>query len=746
MDMEPGDDIRSRVESLRREIARHDRLYYVEARPEIGDADYDRLYRELETLEREHPELDAPDSPTHRVGGAPAAGFAPVRHDPPMMSLDKVHTRDELLEFDAFLRRQLPGAAWTYCVEPKVDGVAFSVCYENGLLARAATRGDGDTGDDVTANVRTIRSIPLRIPTGAARLELRGEVFLPRRAFADLVARQEADGVEPFANPRNAAAGSLKQLDPRQVAQRPLDAVFYATGALEGEAFASHAALVRAFGDWGLKTLPWRRFCRDIAAVFAAIDELEPQRHDFPFELDGAVVKVNERAVYETLGATARSPRWARAYKFKPERAETVIAAITVQVGRTGVLTPVAELQPVRVGGTEISRATLHNADEIARKGIRVGDHVWIVRAGDVIPAVESVLTEKRTGAEQPFGMPAQCPACKGEVVRHPDEVAHRCVNPACPAQAVTRLEHFAGRGALDIEGVGGVLAEKLVESGLVRDPFDLFRLAPGALAALRVRESIKGRDVLFGAKNAHKVLAAVAAARTRPLDRWIFALGIPNIGATLAGQLALCHPRLADLAGSQILKDVVRLDGLYADAQRVNPRSTARPPRDESERRSRQEQYDTICLSIEQTGEALMRSAGAQRDPDSGRPARFLCPIKVEAARAVLAFFESDYGRALLRRLDEEGIRPAAAAAPAPAGGPLAGQIFVITGTLTAPRAEVEAEIKAAGGRVADAVTRAVTALVVGAEPGGSKLRKALELGTRQLTENDLKTLLKKI
>jgi DNA ligase (NAD+) len=736
--------VRNRVDELRREITRHDRLYYVDARPEIGDADYDRLYRELEALEHAHPELDAPDSPTHRVGGTPATGFAPVRHDPPMMSLDKVHTRAELLDFDSFLRRQLPDASWTYCVEPKVDGVAFSVCYEHGTLVRAATRGNGDTGDDVTANVRTIRSIPLRIATDAARIEVRGEVFLPKQAFESLVARQEAAGEEPFANPRNAAAGSLKLLDPRLVAKRPLDAIFYATGALDGVAFDSHAAMVQAFQDWGLKTLPWRRFCPDMPAVFTAIDELEALRHDFPFELDGAVVKVNDRAAYERLGVTARSPRWARAFKYKAERAETVLAAITVQVGRTGVLTPVAELKPVRVGGTEIARATLHNADEIRRKDIRIGDHVWVARAGDVIPAVESVIAEKRTGSEQPFCMPTTCPACGGAVVQRPDEVAHRCVNPVCPAQAVTRLEHFACRGALDIEGVGGVLAEKLVESGLVRDPLDLFTLTPTPLAALCVRQSVKGRDVLFGDKNAQKVLEAVHVARTRPLDRWIFALGIPNIGATIAEQLASCHTALADLANSAALRDVVRIDACYATAQQVNPRSTANPPRDEADRAARQAQYDATCEEIDRIGAALVCSAGAARAADTGRPARYACPIKVEAAAAALAFFGGDYGRGLLRRLDELGIHPAAAATPATAAtGPLTGRTFVITGTLTSPRAEIEARIKAAGGRVADGVTKATTYLVVGAEPGGTKYRKAQELGTKQLTEAELLALL---
>jgi DNA ligase (NAD+) len=674
-------DIAARAAELRRAIARHDRLYYVEARPEIGDADYDRLYRELEAIERDHPELAAPDSPTRRVGGAPLAGFAPVRHDPPMMSLEKAHTEDDLRQFDRFLRDELGADRLAYVVEPKVDGVAFSLRYEHGLLVRAATRGNGDTGDDITANARTIRSLPLRIATAAATVEVRGEVFMTKAGFLRLTREQEAAGETPFMNPRNAAAGALKQLDPRVAAKRPLDAVLYAAGRLEGAAFARHGELLTQLAAWGFRT-PDFQPCQDVDAVLDAIRALEKRRHDFPFEMDGAVVKVDRRDLYDRLGATARSPRWARAFKYAPERAETVLRDITVQVGRTGVLTPVAELDPVRVGGTEIGRATLHNADEIQRKDIRIGDRVWIVRAGDVIPAVESAIPEKRTGAERAFAMPAACPACGGPVVRPAAEVAVRCTNPACPAQRVARLEHFASRGALDLEGVGGVLAERLVETGLVRDPLDLFALTPDALAAIPMRKSATGRDVLFGAKHAAKVLEAVAASRRLPLERWLFALGIPRIGATVAEQAAACHRTLADLAGSPLLRRVAE--------------------------------------------------SGAETPvPD--------CPVKYEASRALLAFFDSAYGRGLLARLDALGIRPVAAATPATTGGPLAGKTLAITGTLSVPRPEMEARIRAAGGRVADTVNKATTHLVVGADPGGAKYRRAQELGTPQIGEPEL-------
>lgn len=744
MDLFEQSALKERLEALRREISHHDRLYYVEARPVIGDADYDKLYAELEGLERKHPEFITPDSPTQRVGGAPLTSFATVRHDPPMMSLDKIHEAAELRDFDLFLRRQLPDAVWQYCVEPKIDGVALSVTYVNGRLTLAATRGNGESGDDITANVRTIRSVPLQIPCDAPLVEVRGEVFLPRQAFADLVARQEVAGESPFANPRNAAAGSLKLLDPRVVASRPLDAYFYATGALDGIAFESHAAFVETLEKWGLKCVPWRRLCSDIEAVIEAVTELEKMRHDFPSELDGAVIKVNEREIYEQIGSTAKGPRWARAFKFKPERAETVLKAITVQVGRTGVLTPVAELEPVRVGGTEISRATLHNADEIARKDLRIGDHVWIARAGDVIPAIESAIVTKRTGTEKIFVMPENCPVCQSTVVQRDGEVAHRCVNSACPAQLVTRLEHFAARNALDIEGVGGVLAEKLVESGLVTDPTDLFGLTLEQLAGIRMRSSSRGRDVLLGTKNGAKTLAAIQAARAQTLERWIFALGIPGIGITVASELAASHASLEELADSPILHAVVQLDSLYSAAQQSNPRSTVNLPRSESEKHERQTEFNRLCDEIDKVGKMLQQSGLATADRGDGRPTRYICTIKIEAAKAVLSFFADTLGNRMLQTIKAAGIEPRAPARNSgQTGGVLSGKTFVITGKLSAPRAEVEKIIRSAGGRLSESVTKNVTALIIGADPGGTKFNKATALGISHITEAELMTMI---
>ncbi len=732
----------ARIEQLRAEIRRHDRLYYVEARPEIGDADYDALYAELEALERAHPEWLTPDSPTQRVGGAPLAAFRQVRHNPPMMSLDKTRSRDDLLDFDTFLRRQLPDEVWDYVVEPKIDGVAFSLLYEKGLLTRAATRGNGEVGDDITANVKTLRSVPLSLADAPEILEVRGEVYMTRAGFAELNRREEEAGREPFMNPRNAAAGSLKQLDPREVARRPLDAVIYAAGAVKGAAFPTHGGMLKQFADWGFRTPPWQRLCVDIRAVLAAIDELEVQRHAFPFEIDGAVVKVNRRDLYARFGATAKSPRWARAFKYEPERAETRIWKITVQVGRTGVLTPVAELEPVLLAGSEIARATLHNADEIARKDIRVGDRVWIVKAGDVIPAIESVIADKRDGTETAFAMPAACPECGGAVARLGDEVAQRCTNPACPAQRVGRLEHFASRDALDLRAIGGKVAEALVAQGWVKDPLDLFSLTLPQLEDFRIGDAASGTRK-FG-KNAQTALEALEASRSLPLDRWLFATGIPNVGVTVAEQIASAHARFSDLPHSPVLAAVLRLSELYDLAAAENPRSTLNRPKDEAEREERHARFNRLCGEIGVLGDDLVAAGVAAKTPGTALPPQVMCVIKTEAAKAVLGFFASDYGRRYLERLLALGIDPQAQAKPAAAAdAPLAGVTFVLTGTLSLPRNEFADKIKAAGGLVQEAVSKNTRYLVAGAEAGAAKLTKARSLGTAILDESGLLALL---
>ena len=551
-----SDEAKSRIDELVRIIDLNDRLYYVEARPQMADADYDRLYEELVKLEKEYPQLRSPNSPTLRVSGEPLTSFSQVRHSPPMKSLDKCYEKSDLRQFDLFLKKEIgPSIAWHYVVEPKVDGVSMSLYYENRELVRAATRGNGEVGDDVTANVRTIRSIPKILPGDAPdRLEVRGEVYMTRDGFVKLNEALDSEGRPTFMNPRNACAGSLKQLDPKVVAGRPLDMVVYNSGGVGCEDFKTHFEMVEAFRAWGFPVSPWSRRCDSIESAIAAVDELGGKRHDFRFEIDGAVMKIDERDLYASLGATAHSPRWARAYKYAPERAETIVESITVQVGRTGVLTPVAELKSVELSGSIISRATLHNADQIAEQDIRIGDHVWLVKAGDVIPAIDGVIKEKRPSDAVPFEFPQKCPVCGTDVVRLEGEVAIRCVNIACPAQLKRRLEHFCSRNALDIKALGGKVADVLVDKGIVKDVLDLFSLDYDELATRNIGDFNSPRKL---GKNAWNIREAVESARNLPLERWLFAIGIPQVGATVAKDFARLHENLSSMKGSEELKKV---------------------------------------------------------------------------------------------------------------------------------------------------------------------------------------------
>ena len=521
----------ARLAALRREIEEHNRRYYQEAAPTISDQEYDRLYRELQDLETQFPDLSSPDSPTRHVGGAPLEEFTQIRHRAPMLSLDNTYSEEEVASFFVRLEKLLPGQKIEAVIEPKVDGVAISLLYEEGVLQYAATRGDGTAGDDVTQNVRTIRTVPQRL-AGAhipRLLEVRGEIYLPKAQFAALNEERNAAGEPPFANPRNAAAGSLKQLDPAIVARRGLGAIFYGTGALEGAQWQTHRQALDALHSCGLSIHERIWTAETLEQVLAAIHELDAVRHGFPFETDGAVIKVDSFTQRDAVGFTAKSPRWAMAYKYKPEQAETRLNDITVQVGRTGVLTPVAELEPVLVSGSTVARATLHNEEEIARKDIRVGDLVVIEKAGEVIPAVVEVRKERRTGAERVFKMPEVCPACHGPVVRDVGQVALRCVNAACPAQLKRRLEHFASRGAMDIEGLGEAMVEVLVDRGLTRDLADIYRLNAAKLASLP----------RMGEKSVANLLSAIEESKSRPLWRLIFGLGILHVGVTSARALA---------------------------------------------------------------------------------------------------------------------------------------------------------------------------------------------------------------
>jgi DNA ligase (NAD+) len=531
-----------RIADLRGQIAHHDRLYYEQAKPEISDREYDALYRELVDLERAHPELLTPDSPTQKVGGRPQGAFAQVRHLVPMQSLDNTYSAEEIGDFVERLQRLLPGEEIPFTIEPKVDGVAICLLYEKGRLVRAATRGDGTTGDEVTRNIRTIGVIPAKLHGKAPDiLEVRGEVYLPKETFARINAERDEQGLPIFANPRNAAAGTLKQLDPNIVAERKLSAVFYGYGAVEpasalSERMKDFFAQLKA---WGLPVNPRHWLASDASEVMDAITELGAIRRDFPFETDGAVIKADRIEQHARLGSTSKAPRWAIAYKYEPEQARTRLLDITVQVGRSGVLTPVAELEPVFVAGSTVARATLHNEEEIARKDLRIGDWVLVEKAGDVIPAVVKVLTEERGGSEKEFKMPTQCPVCGSAVSRTEGEVAVRCTNPACAAQARRRLEYFAGRTAMDIEGLGEAMVTQLCDAGLVTDVADLYVLTAEQLLPLE----------RMGEKSVSNLLEAISASRNQPLWRLLAALGIPHVGVTVARTLAASFGTLDRLA-----------------------------------------------------------------------------------------------------------------------------------------------------------------------------------------------------
>jgi DNA ligase (NAD+) len=715
------DEARNRISQLRAQIERHNRLYYEQATPEISDREYDALYRELLDLEAAHPELAEPDSPTQAVGGRAQEGFRPAQHLVRMQSLDNTYSEQEVVDFVQRMARLLPGETIPLTIEPKVDGVAISLLYENGKLARAVTRGDGATGDDVTENVRTIRAIPhaLRGADLPKRIEIRGEIYLPKKEFARINAERDEQGLPAFANPRNAAAGSLKQLDARIVASRGLGAVFYGFGLLDGENPATQGEFMDWLAAWGMPVSGWLRRAETVDEALAAIRELGTVRHDFVFETDGAVLKADRLEQQRALGSTSKAPRWAMAYKYEPERAETKLRDITVQVGRTGVLTPVAELEPVFVSGSTVSRATLHNEEEVARKDIRIGDTVVIEKAGEVIPAVVEVKTDRRDGSERVFQMPAHCPACGSEVVREPGFVAVRCVNLHCPAQLTRLLEHFAMRGALDIEGLGDKVALKLVERGLVRAPLDLFDLQLSDFATLNLGTDEEPHT--FGEKNGRKLLDALERAKTLPLWRWLHALAIPEVGAVTARDIAALHPDPRAVASSEILRDVVRINELLA------PNSALA----KDEREAIKQEADAL-------GEKLLAAGAAKKSKGAKHPRDVNTAIGPVAAKATMAWFASEEGRRTLERLDQYGIRPAAeapAAAASVGDSAIAGKTFVITGTLSAPREQIAERIRALGGKVTGSVSKS-TDYVLAGEEAGSKLDKARELGVPVLDE----------
>lgn len=749
-DLFSATDPAQRIAKLRAELERHNRLYYTDASPEISDADYDKLFRELEELEKEHPQFDDPNSPTRRVGGAPIEGFQQVKHLVPMLSIDDVFELDpestdtpevELIDFYKRLRRNLGRDEIAVTVEPKIDGVAVSLVYRNGQLDYAATRGDGETGDDITHNVRTIRSVPLTLSAHHSEvpelIEIRGEIFMPNEAFAAMNAERDEQGLQTFANPRNATAGTLKQLDPKKVAERPLDFLAHGLGAYEGPDLADEHAFSALLDDLGIPRNQPLIHAADLDQTLAAVARINQERHDLDYGTDGAVVKVANYEERRTLGFRSRAPRWAAAYKFRPEQKETVLKNVTIQVGRTGVLTPVAELEPVLVSGTTVSRATLHNQEEIERKDIRIGDTVLIEKAGEIIPAVVKVIEEKRPADAEPFSLyehvGGKCPSCGGPIAREEGFVAWRCGNFECPAQAVSKIKQFASRKALDIEGVGETVAEALVRRGICTTPLDLFRLEESPLGTLNLGTDEEPRR--FGEKNAAKVIAALDRARSKPLDRWLFAMGVRHVGESASKELARLHRHLIELPESEVLhalRDAARLE---EERKRVSPRNKDNPPADEAEKEARQKRHDELKAEIT---ELETRLAPYQVSPDIG-------PV---AAESVLAFFESEAGKHVLERMAALDLKPESANhLPTPGEAdtdelPLAGKTFVLTGTLSVGRDEMKRLLEAKGAKVSGSISKNTDYLLAG-EGGGSKRDKAEKLGVAILDEEQARAML---
>jgi DNA ligase (NAD+) len=709
-----------RIAQLRDEIKEHDRRYYEEAAPTISDREYDRVYKELVDLEAKFPDLVTPDSPTQQVGGKPLQAFAQIQHRVPMLSLDNTYSEDEVANFYKRITRLLPDEKIPVVIEPKVDGVAVSVMYENGRLKYAATRGDGLVGDDITQNIKTIRSVPQQLRGAAPKIfEVRGEAYLDKDGFKKLNKEREAAGLPLFANPRNAAAGSLKHLDPKVAAQRPLGMVFYGTGATEGVDVDLHSKIFPLFKKLGLPTHENWWLADSVEKVLDAIRKLDRIRHDFPYETDGAVIKVDALAQRERLGFTAKSPRWAIAYKYAAERVETKLLDIKVQVGRTGILTPVAVLEPVFVSGSTVARATLHNEDEIKRKDIRIGDTVVIEKAGEVIPAVVEVVKTKRPRNAKPFDflkhIHGKCPVCGGDVRRDPEFVAWRCENLHCPAQTTRRVEFFAARGALDIESIGGIVADKSVERGLVREPLDLFELKVEQLAKLNLGTDEAPR--IFGEKNATKAIQAIERAKTFPLSRWLYALAIPDVGKTTATDLARFHDTIDDVANSKLLRDVLAYHESKGDKSRDG--------------------------GTKEIAARLIKSGFAEPSKSKiDKKAGIVTEVGPVVAQSVLDFFASSTGKKIPQRIKQLGIHPKSekVSAKKMARLPLAGKTFVLTGTLPSmTREEASAKIEALGGHVSGSVSKKTDYVLAGAE-AGSKLEKAKELGVPVIDEAEFR------
>ncbi len=721
-------EAKTKIAELRAEVARHDELYHRRATPEISDFDYDQLKRGLADLEQTFPEFASADSPTQRVGDDRVQGFKEVAHRQKMLSLENTYNETELRAFHTRLVKLLDTDDIRYTVEPKIDGLAVSLTYEDGKLVRAVTRGRGDRGDDITANVRTIQSLPAKLHGAAPHVvEIRGEIYLTQAEFERINAERAAAGEELYANPRNTAAGTIKQLDPAEVARRKLSIVLYGLGYCEPAVVNSQTEWHEKLRAWRLPTVERIWQARGIDAAWAAIGELDEFRRGLAYGTDGAVVKLDDFAQQRDAGATDKAPRWAIAYKYKPDTARTRLKAITIQVGKTGILSPVAELEPVHLSLSTIARATLHNEDEIRRKDIRVGDLVEIERAGEVIPAVLRSFPEERPAGAKEFDLFAavdgKCPVCGAKIAKIEVDTesgvgaAWKCQNYDCRAQRAGRLGFFCSRRALAIDGVGEIVAAKLVELDLVRDPPDLYDVPLETLATLNLGTTEEPR--IFGEKNATKIVAARDAARALPLEKWLYALSVPDVGESTARELGRRHRNFAELTDSKLLHAVLRRAELEDEKERESPNSKKNPAKDEAEKERRKARRVEIDAELATLSSGILAGVPSEIGP--------------AVAASTLEFFASKPGQRLLAKLQKLGIEPQGTVVEA---GAFTGKTFVLTGTLpTMKREEAEQKILAAGGKVSGSVSKKTSYVLAGAE-AGSKLDKARDLGVQIIDE----------
>ena len=739
-----------KINELRKLILYHNKLYYDKGTQEINDSEYDELMIELRMLENMYPSLGDDTSPSKIVGGSPLKEFSQVVHPVKMLSIEDIHELKEeeinlkglnpesnLTEWYHKLISSIDDRDFSLTVEPKIDGVAVTILYENGTIQYAATRGDGSTGDDITQNILTIESIPSEIKNlNEGKVELRGEVYMANKDFERLNESREKNGETKFINPRNATAGTLKQLDPNIVSKRPLKLIFHSFGLVENNKFSKLQDFRQFLIESKLPFDSWYRVIKDEKNLTKSIRELNHDRHTFPYATDGAVIKVNETKHHDRLGQTSRFPKWACAYKYKPEQGQTKLKAITIQVGRTGVLTPVAELEPIFISGTTVSRATLHNDDEIRRKDIRIGDTVIIEKSGEIIPAIIKVNKEKRPSDTKPFNiydfLGGICPSCDSKIVKEDGFISWKCTNGSCPALLATSLTHFAGRKMLDLDGLGSSLAETLVTDKIIKHPLELFeldeeKLANLQLSAANLASGQKSKPRRFGEKKAKKLIQSLNRAKEFPLNKWLFAMGIHNFGESAAYECSRLHKNLSEIINSKLIEKIIQRWNIE-EWIKSNSLKKIKSIKEETNREKNITTYNSNKQQVDDINKIL-------------GPYNIASELGGVACKSLIAFFNSVDGKFTLEKLDRHNIEPKSDnynpinSQDESNDKKLHGSSWVITGTLTKPREHYKKTIEALGGKVVNSVSKNTNYLLAG-NKAGSKLNKAENLNVNILSE----------